>query len=180
MTLEKTPDSSPAAITNSDASPHDFYAFIDSCVERLEVKQASLLSRYAMGRHARWWFDPASSLLALYNDPKVKIDVQAQVVVLGSFAPEESTWLWGFANSTLKPEQQAESSAVKNLAERFGVEDFSQLQSFEIDPGMAWELAAMACEVLNLQGVYRTSGSLNQHQWFLGLLSIEENIPPTQ
>ena len=47
-----------------------------------------------MGRQARWWFDPASSALALYDDPKVKIDLRAQVVVLGSFAPEESTWLW--------------------------------------------------------------------------------------
>jgi hypothetical protein len=45
---------------------------------------------------------------------------------------------------------------------------------------MAWELAAMACEHLELQGVYRTSGSLNQHQWFLGLVSIEENLPPSE
>jgi hypothetical protein len=180
MTINKIPDSPPTSTTNPDAATDAFYAFIDSCVARLGAKQAALLSRYGMGRHARWWFDPATSRLALYNDPKVKIDVQAQVVVLGSFAPKESTWLWGFANSTLKPEQQAASTPVQSLAERFGVEDFSQMQSFEIDPGMAWELAAMACETLNLQGVYRTCGSLSQHQWFLGLLSIEEDIAPTE
>jgi len=45
---------------------------------------------------------------------------------------------------------------------------------------VAWELAAMACHSLNLLGVYRTSGSLNQHQWFLGLVSIAENLPPSE
>lgn len=162
------------------ANPEAFYAYIDSCVAQLEAKQAALLARYNMGRQARWWFDPASSALALYNDPKIKIDLRAQVVVLGSFAPEESTWLWGFANKTLTPAQQAASQAVQALAGRFGVEDFNQAEAFETDPGMAWELAAMACEELNLLGVYRTSGSLNQHQWFLGLLSIEENLPPSE
>jgi hypothetical protein len=158
--------------------PDGFYAFIDSCVAELEAKQAALLARYNMGRQSRWWFDPASSSLALYNDPKIKIDLRAQVVVLGSFAPEESTWLWGFANKTLQAAQQAASQPVQALAERFGVEDFKQAEAFEIEPGMAWELAAMACHSLELQGVYRTSGSLNQHQWFLGLVSIEENLPP--
>ncbi len=162
------------------ASPDAFYRFIDSCVAELEAKQAALLARYNMGRQARWWFDPASSTLALYNDPKIKIDLQAQVVVLGSFAAEESTWLWGFANKTLQPAQQAASAQVKTLAERFGVEDFTQSEAFEIDPGMAWELAAMACHSLNLLGVYRTSGSLSQHQWFLGLVSLEENLPPSE
>ncbi|HMU67913.1 MAG TPA: hypothetical protein PKE57_12225, partial [Cellvibrionaceae bacterium] len=162
------------------ASPEAFYAFIDTCLAELEAKQATLLARYNMGRQARWWFDPATNQLALYNDPKAKIDLRAQVVVLGSFAPEESTWLWGFANKTLQPAQQAASQPVQALAERFGVEDFKQSEAFEIDPGMAWELAAMACHSLDLLGVYRTSGSLNQHQWFLGLISIEENLPPTQ
>lgn len=132
-----------------------------------------------MGSHARWWFDPSQNHLALYNDPKVKIDLRAEVIILGSFAPDESTWLWGFANPTLNSEQQAATNAVQSLTERFGVEDFSLTERFEIDPGMAWELAAMACATLNLLGVYRTSGSLNQHQWFLGLVSIEENLPPT-
>lgn len=167
-------------IPAESSSPEDFYAFIDTCVAQLEAKQANLLARYNMGRQARWWFDPASSALALYDDPKVKIDLRAQVVVLGSFAPEESTWLWGFANKTLSPAQQAACAPVKALAEQFCVEDFTQSEAFEIDPGMAWELAAMACAQLDLLGVYRTSGSLNQHQWFLGLLSIEENLPPSE
>jgi hypothetical protein len=172
-----TPENS-ATKPTSDSTPDAFYTFIDICVARLEEKQAGLLSRYSMGKHARWWFDPAQNQLALYDDPKAKIDLSAQVVVLGSFAPDESTWLWGFANPTLTPQQQAATIVVSDLAERFGVEDFSLRERFEIDPGMAWELAAMACETLNLLGVYRTSGSLSQHQWFLGLVSIEENLPP--
>lgn len=166
--------------TPIDNSEQSFYAFIDSCVAELEAKQADLLARYNMGRQARWWFDPASSELVLYNDPKIKIDLRAHVVVLGSFAPEESSWLWGFANKTLSPAQQAACAPVKALAEQFGVEDFNQAEAFEIEPGMAWELAAMACHSLNLLGVYRTSGSLNQHQWFLGLVSIAENLPPSE
>lgn len=165
--------------SDNSNSPDEFYTYIDSCVAALEQKQAALVARYNMGNHARWWFDPTQNQLALYNDPKVKIDLQAEVIVLGSFDPEERTWLWGFANPTLNSAQQAASRAVQMLTGRFGVEDFSLEDRFEIDPGMAWELAAMACETLGLLGVYRTSGSLNQHQWYLGLLSIEENLPPT-
>lgn len=160
------------------ASPADFYAYIDACVALLEQKQAALLAQFNMGKKARWWFDPASSLLSLYDDPKVKIDISAQVVVLGSYAADESTWLWGFANATLSEQQRAACTPVQELAERFGVEDFTLAEAFEIDPGMAWELAAMACDKLNLLGVYRTSGSLNQHQWFLGIVAIEQNLPP--
>lgn len=159
-------------------SPADFYAYIDACVAVLEQKQAALLAQFNMGKQARWWFDPAQSLLSLYNDPKAKIDISAQVVVLGSYCAEDSTWLWGFANTTLTAQQRAACTPVQALAERFGVEDFSLAEAFAIDPGMAWELAAMACETLGLMGVYRTSGSLNQHQWFLGIVSIEENLPP--
>jgi hypothetical protein len=149
-----------------------FYAHLDHCVAQLQAKQAFLQSQYGLGQQARWWFDQSRGELLFYNDPQTAIDWVAQVVVIGSFAPGESTWKWGYANASLTAEQRDACSGVRLLSTLTGVLDFDQEEPFEVSPEMAWELAAVAVEHLGLLGVYRAPSNLGQHQWFLGICAL--------
>lgn len=151
----------------------EFYAFLDDAVFSLERKQAQLQAEYSMGSQARWWFDQQAGVLKFYDDPKKAIDLEADVVVIGTYDPEASTWKWGWANTTLSEAMRDATAPVKALAETTSVDDFAEAEEFAIEPGMAWEFAAMAVAELGLMGVYRAPSALGKHHTFLGIAQVK-------
>ncbi len=92
--------------------------------------------------------------------------------MLGTYAPEDHTWKWGWANASLSDAQRTATASLKDLAAVTGVDLFAQAEEIPLEDGMAWELAAMAVAVLQLQGVYRAPSSLGQHMTFLGIQQV--------
>ena len=150
----------------------EFYEFLDAALAALEAKQAHLQAEYRMGSQTRWWFDQAAGVLKFFDDPQQKIDLEARVVVLGTFAPEAHSWKWGWANATLSDAQRQASSGLKALAGTTSVDFFAEEAEFVVETGMEWELAAMAVAHLNLLGVYRAPSAIGKHMTFLGILEV--------
>lgn len=148
-----------------------FDEFLAKAVEALREKQDALMNEFGLGGHEHWWFDQSTGKLQFFNDPK-EILVEADALVIGTYAPEHSTWIWGWANKTLLEPLQRRSDPLKALAELTDVELFADAEEFPVDQGMEWELAAMSVAHMGLKGCYRAPSELFGHHTFLGIKSI--------
>ena len=80
--------------------------------------------------------------------------VTAPVQIVGTYDQNVGSWMWGWANSSIDPSLMQDAIAVKSYGER---QDNSLLTSrvSDIEEYDAWQLAALACELNEQQGVYR-------------------------
>ena len=74
--------------------------------------------------------------------------------------------MWGWANEAFPAPLRTKASKLKRLEALTGFEMFGN-EMAEIDPDMAWEIAAMALNLLGSEGVYR--GPAGSTQYFYAL-----------
>jgi len=80
--------------------------------------------------------------------------IQAPVQIIGSFNIKESTWLWGWANSSIAAPLQADARRMKAHGAEQGY-DILTTPKISCGQDAAWKLAALSCKVCGQQGVYR-------------------------
>ena len=78
----------------------EFDEFVADSSRDLDRKQADLGERFGLGRHARWDYDQAAGLLT-FADACGRIQIEAEVVNIGSFSTKSQTWRWAWANSSV-------------------------------------------------------------------------------
>lgn len=147
-----------------------FDRFLRNAVDELKEKQQRLESEHGLGRFVRWCFDQDVGLLQMFDGEDRKV-VEADVICIGSYAGNSSTWKWAWSNDALQPPQREKSRLLRALGDLTGVDLFVAESAFAIDDEpMAWELAAISVKYLNALGVYRApQGQLNS---FLALTGV--------
>lgn len=142
----------------------EFQSFIDSCFEELEKKQKRLIREFGFGTFDKFQHDFDKEEMYLLKDGRVR--AKAKLVPIGSFNTKSSTWMWGWANEAFPAPLRTKASKLKRLEALTGFEMFGN-EMAEIDPDMAWEIAAMALNLLGSEGVYR--GPAGSTQYFYAL-----------
>ncbi|KAI3488918.1 hypothetical protein L1887_46948 [Cichorium endivia] len=121
----------------------------------LKEKQQRLESEHGLGRFVRWCFDQEVGLLEMFDGEDRKV-VEADVICIGSYAGNSSTWKWAWSNDALRPLLREKSRLLRALGDLTGIDLFVAESAFAIDDEpMAWELAAISVKYLNALGVYR-------------------------
>ena len=149
----------------------EFEIFIAEAMQELQEKQEYLKSRYNLGTYSRWWFEQATSILQFYNEND-DLGLEVDVIDIGSYSPESSTWLWAWANVSVLPELRQKSGMLKELSEVTGYDLFENYHTFRIDEDMAWEMAALSVKQLNAKGCYRAPASTGKNHSFLAMMEI--------
>jgi hypothetical protein len=149
----------------------EFDLYLEMTVAELEAKQEQLTNLYGMGTHHRWVFQDKKGLLQFF-DADSHLQLQAEVLVIGSFLPEPSAWKWGWANELVLDKIKSQSLPLQELAQITQAELFMNADAFEIEAGMEWELTAMAVAHMNLLGCYRAQDSDGKRQLFLGIKTV--------
>lgn len=143
-----------------------FDQLLRACSQTLTAKQALLESHYGLAGMARWSFDRARQALDFHAADGSR-RVSFAVTPIGTFSATQETWKWAWANGHLEQPLRDKAAAFKELAGRTDYDLFTDAEAFQVDAGMAWELAALAVEHIDAIGCYRAP---NRDTWlFLAL-----------
>ena len=89
-------------------------------LQDLELKQNLMYDAYKIGSYSEFWFDQESSVLQFKN--KNVVELEFEVVCIGSWAHKNETLMWSWANPSMTNEIR--NMSVKNQGfkgkKRFG------------------------------------------------------------
>ena len=96
--------------------------------------------------------DQDDCLLRFHFSDRVVAECPAQII--GTFNSDDGTWLWAWANSSIVAEMTVGAEELRSYGEEKGFERLVQptWSAAETD---AWDMAAVACLLLDAQGAYR-------------------------
>jgi len=118
----------------------------------LEITQASLQNEFALADHERWDIDQDTGQL-VFSDGGIPT-VVATIQFAGSYSTTSRTWLWGWANPSVRTALVEKLAAVRDYGERY---DLAPLVEAKWDATEAdgWDMVAVASYLLKTKGVYR-------------------------
>ena len=125
--------------------------YLDECYTVLEQKQAALVEEYQIDSFGLFDFNMTQGTIEFKQDSIVML--KANFVPVGSFNEKLQSWMWAWANGGVTGELNKKAETIKALEDKTGTEVFSS-ETFPIDEGSAWEIAAMACDHYQGQGIF--------------------------
>lgn len=131
---------------------------------------------YGIGSWQHFDIDLPTAKIRFSND-KDSIQIEADIQVAGSWAPESQTWLWSWDNESIPTIAFNRLNDVRTFGEKEKIDTVEG--SFEpCDEGEAWSMASIAAQILDAECIYRVSRSKNYV--FLLLFSIKKVKKPEQ
>jgi hypothetical protein len=148
-------------------------AFVRRCRRRLHERQDRLQAEFELGRHKRWDWDQRTGELVFSGDGAPA--VRARVHFVGSVSTVSGTWLWSWANFSLARKVRRLAGSVREFGER---KDYPHLTTprWPATEADGWDMAAVAAELLDADGVYRTPGETGF--LFMVLTRVRRARPP--
>ena len=147
--------------------------FLGKTSQELQIKQANVEKQYAISKQERYEVDAASGKLVFYTGGVATVSTPFQAI--GSYAPQNESWVWSWANENVKPEHTVRMKAV---AEYGKAREFVQLTEpiWRASEDDGWAMAGIAAHVLQAEGVYRIQLA-NGLVIFLLLEKIQKGAP---
>lgn len=132
-----------------------FEAFGRAAEHSLKQNLAIISRTYRLDRAARWDYDTHEGRPTFRIwDAEDHLLFRCEVLEIGTFAPEYSTWKWGWCNDSLTPEHRARLLPLQALSDFTGRDVFRSDQPFATDLAGAWRLAAISVPRLGAAGCY--------------------------
>ncbi|MDH3342947.1 MAG: hypothetical protein OEM07_04410 [Gammaproteobacteria bacterium] len=125
--------------------------YLDDCYAALEEKQAVLIEKYQIDSFDMFDFDMVKGVIEFKQGSTVM--VSANFVPVGSFNEAEQTWMWAWANGGVTGEMRQKAESIKVLNAKTDNEVF-ETEMVSADETIAWEIAAMACDHYQGEGVF--------------------------
>lgn len=150
----------------------EFGAFIETSMDELLAKQRALQTEHGLGDFARWHFDQATEVLSFF-DAEDRLALEADVIDMGSHAPDAGTWKWAWANEYVLPSLRSKAEPLKALHDLTGIGFFNSESAVSVeDESMEWEIVAMSVRQLQALGAYRAPSSSNSLATYLAITSL--------
>jgi hypothetical protein len=144
--------------------------YVAESFKLLESVQGKLEKEFGLGHFERWDLDQESKDLTFSNSSGPA--VTCKVYALGTYG--SGFWKWAWANSSLLESFSIKSRKMKKLGPTSGLDVF-ELESFEADENMPWEISGMALKEIGGLGVYRCPSKTSE--LFVVIESITSNKP---
>lgn len=139
--------------------PAEYRAFVDESIGIAKRVQARLNDELGLRDHKKYFWDQNTGKIEFFSGGRRLV---AQFRIVGSFSTASDTWLWGWANDSLREELTKDMHRVRSYGAERGWDRFtvSLWPAEEVD---GWEMACVACRLLDGEGMYRApseSGAL--------------------
>jgi hypothetical protein len=141
---------------NSD----EYEQWVAAARARLQAGMDAARERFGIGTHARYETDLEKATIRFFDASDVE-QVRAEIQVAGSWSPGSGTWMWGWENESAP---EAVVSKLGPIVEAGRDKDVKALQAHvvECDEGGAWDLAALAADIVDAPCVYRVGAARNR------------------
>jgi hypothetical protein len=134
---------------------NEFEAYVSVAVQELKKKLGSMAAKYKLESLPRWACDLTRHPATLeFFDKGDKPALVCEVIELGTFLPESSTWRWGWSNESLPPKVRAQALPLKRLQEITGRDYFGFEEAFLADTETVRDLVAISVKHLSALGCY--------------------------
>jgi hypothetical protein len=137
----------------------EFENFLKNCYIELQNKQKKITNALETGNYDEYRFDMENKTIQFFKNEKITL--QYEFVFIGSWAEEDETWMWAWANDSLDEKLRKDSEAIKNLQNKTGFDEFIA-EEVPCDDSMAFELVAAAVHELKAKGMYMIPGEDNE------------------
>ena len=136
----------------SEVKPEPPQQFIERSYAALQNLQAVNDSSWKMQEAERWSVDQkAGRIMFVFRDGTT---ASAPVQVVGSFSPQNNSFMWAWANPSLDERLTRASRAAKAWADANSVSKWAN-RSFPSSEAEAWEITAVAARLDGAMGAYR-------------------------
>jgi hypothetical protein len=128
---------------------------VEQAVADLDAKQGQLQARYRIGEHERYDWHQETGQLVFSHDGQLQVVADIQFV--GSISTRSHTWMWSWANQSLRESVKARLRRVRAYGEERG---FLKLVAAHWSAGEedGWEMTAVSAHLLGAMGAYRSPG----------------------
>jgi hypothetical protein len=126
--------------------------FLEMAVEYLRRQQDRLKSEFQLGRWPRYDYDQESGTLTFSSDGRV--EVLADIHIVGSTSKRSGTWLWAWDNPSILENVKHCLADVRAYGENHGLEKLTTAK-WAGDERDGWEMTAAVAFILRAEGGYR-------------------------
>jgi hypothetical protein len=124
---------------------------LNSSFEELRLKTSSH-TIWGIDRAQQWNFNQDTSILSFDLTGGVRAEAPGQIV--GTYLPSESTWMWSWANESIKKKLVQDAEMVRQYGMTHGFLPLTTPESHMTEE-WAWRLTALAVRLAARQGAYR-------------------------
>lgn len=152
----KPPPKATAFQEQSETSP-EFLALSKAGDIHLSALTQAHHGMWRFGEQKQWNIDQQEGVLRLTFADGVVAELPAQIV--GSLNQTDGSWLWGWANDSLRESMKRDVQKVREYGEAHQM-PLLTLPEWSADKQQAWNMAAIATKLCDAQGAFcGSSGS---------------------
>lgn len=144
---------------------------IEGAMEGLRLQASAHASAWGFGGESRWDADlDAGTIEFSFADGR---SARAPIQIVGTYDSRSSTFLWGWDHPSVSPELAVAATRLREWGESHGAPRFTtrQVRASERE---AWEFAAMANRVAEMNGVYRGPAGDTYVYFLLGPVTVSQ------
>lgn len=114
--------------------------------------QDDITEEFSLEKWERFDYDQKEATLVFSSAGRPRVVTTAFVV--GSWSARDQTWLWSWANDSLPSDAVGNVHWLRLFGEQHGFERL-QTPRWPAEPADGWEMASIACLLLQGEGLYR-------------------------
>jgi len=130
-----------------------FGAYENHAFARLNARQDAMIRQYNLTRYQQFHWSQKKRELLFTDDGKVKVIADVQFV--GNVSAKSHRWLWAWANPSIMPSAAVDTSRLRQFGRLHRFVRLTQAE-WPATPLDGWKMTAIAEQVLNAKGAYRT------------------------
>jgi hypothetical protein len=130
----------------------EFKKLLETSIADLQARTAAHRAGWRLGESERWDLDQARGDLIFTFSDGVIVTCPAQIV--GSFDTESGTWLWAWANPSIRDSLKRDALRIQDYGQQHKITRLTSAQ-WPCTEADAWAMAALACKLCDAHGIYR-------------------------
>lgn len=141
----------------SNANSHEVYSdavqlYIRQSIEGLKQQTSAHNATWHFGKEKTWSVDQDNGLI-LFIFPN-KVIASAPVQIIGTYDPNDGSFLWGWDNPSVDDKLKRAANLVKAYGVKNKIAMFTKPKIFSSEE-KAWEFVALAARLDSANGAYR-------------------------
>ena len=149
--------------------------FVEASIEGLKIQTESHDATWGIAEAETWSVDQdAGEITWILGEGRVAV---APVQIIGTYNPDDGTFMWGWDHPAVDPALQESARLVKAIGEKHDIPRFTQQKITISGESEAWEFVAVANRLANSNGGYRGDSGGPLVFMTFGKLSVSTESP---
>jgi hypothetical protein len=132
-----------------------FVALVTQAHEYLTMQQERNEKEFALSTYPRYDWHQETDELIFSDQGQPKVIAKIQFV--GDVSSQSKTWLWAWANPTIKDSLQQAARQAKQHGEQTGIWQLVE-STWPADEVDGWEMTSITAMLVNAKGAYKSPG----------------------